>query len=162
MLRSSVVLCCVYVVRMLSSCVVLCAVHVALRACLRAAYLMTGPSMPMDGAPRPRTLSIHSEPYSEPSGTQSLPVPSEKNVHSEISKRAGAGVDTPPPMQCCLVPEQLPKTESARFFRSRNVSADKHNPHQHCMDGGRGDACACKAECTFFSLGTDPERAMIG
>ena len=71
-----VVLCFMWCVCCLvSSCTVLCAVHAALRAGLRAAYLMTGPSMPMDGAPRPRTLSIHSELYAEP-------VPSEKSVHS--------------------------------------------------------------------------------
>ena len=45
---------------LVSSCDVLCAVHVALRACLRASYLMAGPSMPMDGAPRPRTDTLDS------------------------------------------------------------------------------------------------------
>ena len=115
----------------------------------------------MNGAPLRRPRIFRQKRYPGPSGPRSLPVPSEINAHSRFPCGPTGAPAHPAPMQCCLVPLYVVKTESVRLFRSQKVSTREQLRDQHCTPGERGAYGTCKVEVAFISLGTDPMSGVL-
>ena len=151
-------LCCamLYVVRMLS-CVVLCRAVCCTRC---AARVLAG--LILDGRPihahgrRPSSTDRHSRFTRSSTRSQAgrNPFPSRAKKRALLNFQARrCWPRHHAPMQCCLVPEQLPKTESARFSLAETCPPTRIVHTNIAWMGERG--CVRMQDRVYvFSLGT--------